>query len=248
MDIVPTHNSSLTDLGLSEHDIGLIQTAKSKLSNSTSSDVVLEVKGMLSQISNCITQADIMAELIEHLWTTVDHEALRSLVPNSAALLVRDARGCNASHRACLRHFRSVEAKSRQEPDMRSAPAILFLEETSRQSMNAIHEKTGGTLRSRTCLHIAAERGLHRVIDWLLHQGADAEMTDDDGKQAWQIAIANGDDVAAGLFAAYRCAFKTKSDWFRQLDSARSRLSKYDGQLDEKTRLFTVSANRVSLS
>lgn len=164
---------------------------------------------MLSSYKDAVSRTDIVADVIRELWKEGKHDFLRTLIPDSATLQAKDDNGCNAAHRVCLHRLWPGPAVGASDV------VVLFLDKMAQQNPEIINETTGEAFQKRTCLHLAVDKSLPEVVDWLLKNGVDAGRQDANGNTASDLAFAEGAAWAMGSFALRDMVFELKSPGVR---------------------------------
>lgn len=246
---------------VSQQEINIIREHVRSKSSNAPSDLLSEVRRILSAVQSVTGKVDLFAEIVIRLGLLeLYNDRLAWLTTsNRKDLFEKDDNGCNAAHRACLRTIPADDnILGPREHFMKGATAaILFLETMSKNNPQILNETTGVELKGRTCLHLAADRGLPLVVHWLLQQKAlVVDKKDDGSKTAWEIALARNDAFSVSCFAAHCVTVEAQTPWFRRLEYQRSRdilsLRKYTQFPEEDgcyaVDMYTVSANKVSLT
>ncbi len=96
-------------------------------------------------------------------------ETVRSLIHLQADPTSKDGRGCTSVHIAC------------QRPEVSLKVLKILLDSGGR-----IHDQDNG---SNTCLHMASRNDKGAYVDWLLVNGTDPSLKNNDDRTAWEGAL-----------------------------------------------------------
>jgi hypothetical protein len=150
---------------------------------------------------------------------------------HSHVLFTENQYGCNAAHRACINGFDDTVA-------------LHFLQGMFQRDPEVIDKRAGKAYKQRTCLHLATDKRLHRVLEWLLERNANMEQKDEDGKTAWDIAFEGNDSVAMSMFATYHVARQVGDDERRAVLNERNDIENNQVK-NEKIESNEVESNEV---